>query len=77
MTKLKNLNCEKALQLLFLQDWKTLIEKKPKKKKYIRRRKKTLSNIILKKIIVKKRDYKTNSFEKNHCKLWQNLTTQT
>ena len=50
MTELKNLNCDKAQQFLFLQDSLTLLETKLKKKMILRKRKKILCIIILKKL---------------------------
>ena len=50
------------------------LKKNWRKKQILRRRKNPPSIIILKKIY---RTKKTNSFEKNQAKLWQNLTTQT
>ena len=40
VTKLKNINCDKAQQLLFLQDSWTLIETKLKKKQILKKKKK-------------------------------------
>ena len=49
MTKLKNLNCDKAQQLLFLQDSETSIETKLKKKTDLEKEKKTQRLTILNK----------------------------